>query len=179
MGLPPPPMGGPMAMMGGPMAMMGAGQLVPPPAPPLGKPPAPGDKGKDDKKKGKVREAAGVRWRDSTLDEWPENDFRVRRAPLISFGRGAPLPLSLQSGSRGRQRRRAGGVPMPPPALFHPRSHTPFPPAAPSPAPPLPAQLFVGNLGNEVNDDVLTRAFQHFPSFAKAKVIKNKQTNKK
>ncbi len=39
-------------------------------------------------------------------------------------------------------------------------------------------RIFVGDLGNEVNDDVLTKAFQKFTSFAKAKVIRNKHTNK-
>jgi hypothetical protein len=58
------------------------------------------------KKKGQLREAAGQRWRDPTLDEWPKNDFRI----------------------------------------------------------------FVGDLGNDVNDDVLAKAFQKYPSFAKAKV---------
>jgi len=48
----------------------------------------------------------GGRWRDPTLDEWPENDFRI----------------------------------------------------------------FVGDLGNECNDDALGKAFQKYPSFAKAKV---------
>lgn len=58
------------------------------------------------KNKGILREAAGKRWRDATLDEWPENDHRI----------------------------------------------------------------FVGDLGNEVNDDVLGKAFQKYASFAKAKV---------
>ena len=31
-------------------------------------------------------------------------------------------------------------------------------------------RLFVGDLGNEVNDDVLTKAFVKYTSFAKAKV---------
>ena len=26
---------------------------------------------------GKVMQAAGKRWRDATLDEWPENDHRI------------------------------------------------------------------------------------------------------
>lgn len=52
------------------------------------------------------REAAGRRWLDPTLAEWPENDFRI----------------------------------------------------------------FVGDLGNEVNDEALGKAFQRYPSFAKAKV---------
>ncbi|KAJ9523567.1 hypothetical protein QJQ45_007262 [Haematococcus lacustris] len=72
-------------------------------------PPAQGDK-----KKGPVREAAGKRWRDPSLDEWPDNDFRI----------------------------------------------------------------FVGNLGNEVNDDALGKAFQKYPSFAKAKIVKDKRTKK-
>ena len=31
-------------------------------------------------------------------------------------------------------------------------------------------RLFVGDLGNEVNDDVLIKAFSRFPSFQMAKV---------
>jgi hypothetical protein len=57
-------------------------------------------------KKAVVREAAGQRWVDPTLAEWPENDFRI----------------------------------------------------------------FVGDLGNEVNDEALSKAFSRYPSFAKAKV---------
>lgn len=56
-----------------------------------------------------LREAAGKRWVDTTLLEWPENDFRI----------------------------------------------------------------FVGNLGNEVNDTVLMAAFQNYTSFNKAKVARN------
>ncbi|KAF6253951.1 hypothetical protein COO60DRAFT_1642741 [Scenedesmus sp. NREL 46B-D3] len=65
-------------------------------------------------KKALLREAAGLRWVDPTLSEWPENDFRI----------------------------------------------------------------FVGDLGNEVNDDALGKAFQRYPSFAKAKIIRDKRTNK-
>jgi hypothetical protein len=36
-------------------------------------------------------------------------------------------------------------------------------------------RIFVGDLGNEVNDDVLTKAFVKYPSFAKAKVIRDKK----
>jgi hypothetical protein len=57
-------------------------------------------------KKVVVREAAGQRWVDPTLAEWPDNDFRI----------------------------------------------------------------FVGDLGNEVNDEALSKAFSRYPSFAKAKV---------
>jgi RNA recognition motif-containing protein len=37
-------------------------------------------------------------------------------------------------------------------------------------------RIFVGDLGKEVSDDVLTRAFMRFPSFLKAKVVKNTST---
>lgn len=57
-------------------------------------------------KKVVVREAAGQRWVDPTLAEWPDNDFRI----------------------------------------------------------------FVGDIGNEVNDEALSKAFSRYPSFAKAKV---------
>jgi len=39
-------------------------------------------------------------------------------------------------------------------------------------------RVFIGDLGNEVNDDVLTHAFQKYPSFQKAKVVRDGRTNK-
>ncbi|PHU17028.1 RNA-binding protein 42 [Capsicum chinense] len=38
--------------------------------------------------------------------------------------------------------------------------------------------LFCGNLGNEVNEDVLSKALSRFPSFNMAKVVRNKLTGK-
>ena len=61
-----------------------------------------------------MRKAAGKVWEDQTLEEWPENDFRI----------------------------------------------------------------FCGDLGNEVSDDVLSTAFKKYPSFVKARVIRDKKTNK-
>ncbi|VDM00566.1 unnamed protein product, partial [Schistocephalus solidus] len=39
-------------------------------------------------------------------------------------------------------------------------------------------RLFCGDLGNEVSDDTLTRAFSRYPSFQKAKVIVDKRSGK-
>ena len=39
-------------------------------------------------------------------------------------------------------------------------------------------RIFVGDLGNECNDDVLSKAFQKYSSFAKAKVVRDKKSNK-
>ncbi|XP_065831895.1 RNA-binding protein 42-like isoform X2 [Oscarella lobularis] len=39
-------------------------------------------------------------------------------------------------------------------------------------------RVFCGNLGNEVTDDTLARAFNHYSSFQKAKVIRDKRTRK-
>ena len=39
-------------------------------------------------------------------------------------------------------------------------------------------RVFVGDLGNEVNDDSLTRVFSKYPSFMKAKVLRDRKTNK-
>jgi len=39
-------------------------------------------------------------------------------------------------------------------------------------------RLFCGDLGNDVSDDVLTRGFSKYPSFLKAKVVRDKRTNK-
>ena len=39
-------------------------------------------------------------------------------------------------------------------------------------------RVFVGDLGNEVNDETLTNAFRKFKSFQKAKVVREKWNNK-
>jgi len=39
-------------------------------------------------------------------------------------------------------------------------------------------RIFCGDLGNEVNDNTLAKAFVKYPSFAKAKVIRDKRTQK-
>ncbi|CAI0449354.1 unnamed protein product [Linum tenue] len=39
-------------------------------------------------------------------------------------------------------------------------------------------RLFCGDLGNEVNDDVISKAFSRFPSFNMAKVVRDKRTGK-
>lgn len=39
-------------------------------------------------------------------------------------------------------------------------------------------RLFCGDLGNEVNDDVLTKAFARFPSFNMARVVRDKRSGK-
>ncbi|CAO1631100.1 unnamed protein product [Jaminaea pallidilutea] len=43
---------------------------------------------------------------------------------------------------------------------------------------PTHKRLFVGDLGNDVNDAMLTQAFQKYASFSKAKVIRKKADNK-
>lgn len=39
-------------------------------------------------------------------------------------------------------------------------------------------RIFVGDIGNEVSDEHLTRAFGKYPSFQKARVVRDKRTNK-
>merc|ERR1712168_1558233 len=39
-------------------------------------------------------------------------------------------------------------------------------------------RLFVGDIGNEVTDDALLRAFNQYPSLLKAKIIRDKKTKK-
>lgn len=39
-------------------------------------------------------------------------------------------------------------------------------------------RIFCGNMGNEVNDDVLANAFRKYPSFSKARVVRDKKTLK-
>ena len=39
-------------------------------------------------------------------------------------------------------------------------------------------RLFCGDLGNEVTDETLSRAFSKYPTFVKAKVVRDKRTQK-
>lgn len=39
-------------------------------------------------------------------------------------------------------------------------------------------RLFCGDLGTDVTDELLTRIFSKYPSFLKAKVVRDKRTNK-
>ena len=39
-------------------------------------------------------------------------------------------------------------------------------------------RIFVGDLGNEVSDDALLRAFSRYPSLNKARVVRDKRTKK-
>ena len=39
-------------------------------------------------------------------------------------------------------------------------------------------RIFCGDLGNDVTDEVLQRTFGRYPSFQRAKVIRDKKTNK-
>ena len=39
-------------------------------------------------------------------------------------------------------------------------------------------RIFVGDLGNEVSDDALLRAFSRYPSLLKARVVRDKKTKK-
>mmetsp|Transcript_10164 Transcript_10164/g.25875 ORF Transcript_10164/g.25875 Transcript_10164/m.25875 type:complete len:329 (+) Transcript_10164:181-1167(+) len=64
--------------------------------------------------KAHFRQAAGTKWVDPTLSEWPDDDYRI----------------------------------------------------------------FVGDLGKEVNDELLSKAFQKYPSFNKAKIVRDKRSGK-
>ncbi|GIL72024.1 hypothetical protein Vretifemale_2444 [Volvox reticuliferus] len=66
------------------------------------------------KKKALLREAGGQKWVDPSLNDWPDNDFRI----------------------------------------------------------------FVGDLGNEVTDDLLAKSFSKYSSFARAKVVRDQRTKK-
>ena len=70
--------------------------------------------GKKAKKWGVPRIAAGEKWYDPNLADWPEGDFRI----------------------------------------------------------------FVGDMGNEVNDDTLHKAFNSYPTMQRACIVKDKRTNK-
>ena len=42
----------------------------------------------------------------------------------------------------------------------------------------MPNSVVAGNIGNEVTDELLSHSFGRYPSLARAKVIRNKHTNK-
>lgn len=71
-------------------------------------------KRKGSKNRKLMRTAGGQTWEDSSLSDWPDDDFRI----------------------------------------------------------------FCGDLGNDVTDELLTRTFNKYPSFQRAKVIRDKRTNK-
>ncbi len=39
-------------------------------------------------------------------------------------------------------------------------------------------RIFVGDMGPEVTDDVLVKAFEHYASFTMGRMVKDKRTNK-
>ena len=39
-------------------------------------------------------------------------------------------------------------------------------------------RIFVGDMGNEVNDDILTKAFTKYATFQRAKIVRDKHSNK-
>lgn len=39
-------------------------------------------------------------------------------------------------------------------------------------------RIFVGDLGNEANDDVLAKAFNKYATFQKARIVRDKKSNK-
>ena len=39
-------------------------------------------------------------------------------------------------------------------------------------------RIFCGDLGNDVTDEVLVRTFSRYPSFVRAKVVRDKKSNK-
>lgn len=39
-------------------------------------------------------------------------------------------------------------------------------------------RIFVGDMGNEVNDDVLTKAFTKYSSVLKCRIVRDKRSNK-
>jgi hypothetical protein len=198
MGGGPPPglMGGgpPPGMMGGGPPPMGAGGgYFPPPGgmpmPMPAQPPAAqqalgmssmGPAAAGGKRVGVVRQAAGQRWVDPTLLEWPENDYRIfvgnlgnevrcagcLAARMAEARQGADcclrllpllllllLPLLLPGGSL-------------PPRPPHP---------ARSPQPPV---CHFSPAGPQVSDAVLAAAFQRFPTFQKAKVVRYAHSGK-
>ena len=131
------------------------------------------------------RAAGGEKWWDSTLMEWPENDFRCALASqtldrcsyLAMLHQGPhfcpfchisiaepswPTACSVKSMALLRSPRTSQYAAR---SIVHDWNS-------------VACRIFVGDLGNEVNDDVLQKSFQKFTTFVKGKVVRDKRTNK-
>ncbi|KAF6773860.1 hypothetical protein AHF37_06861, partial [Paragonimus kellicotti] len=125
------------------------------------------------KKKRYIRVAAGMTWVDPTLADWDPKRVlaSITKPPLTPVvpqpspvGQQNPLATPIVDSSKST------AVLIPPPAYRPPTSTTnstvdDF-------------RIFCGDLGNEVSDDTLARAFNRYPSFQKARVVRDKRTSK-
>lgn len=92
------------------------------------------------------------------MADWPENDFRLFVGNLGARGTEARPPSALRARSRASPCRLA--------PLSHPRLG-----CARLPAPPAPA-------GNDATDLLLMQAFSKYPSFQRARAVRDKRYNK-
>ena len=108
-----------------------------------------------------IRRAGGKTWRDDTLEQWPEGDFRLFVGNIGNEVTDELLSHSQISASRG------AAVPS-----RHRR--------APSPGEEVVGGFFFDFevIRTESSDHDAPRRFGRYPSLARAKVIRNKHTNK-
>ncbi|KAL6633957.1 hypothetical protein ACP70R_026628 [Stipagrostis hirtigluma subsp. patula] len=114
------------------------------------------DKKVEPTKKAVPRKAAGQSWEDPTLADWPET--------LIVLYHQDNKPSE-----KFHPHRVLEDVMCSPTCYSFDACHMGF---------SNDFRLFCGDLGNEVNDDVLTKAFSRYPSFNMARVIRDKWTGK-
>lgn len=123
------------------------------------------------KKKAKAtRAAGGEKWHDASMDDWDKSGC-PRTHPR--FTRNGPLPARPPRGCARRTHARTRSL-LAPPVLCAAMAGV-RPAAAPAPD---DFRIFVGDLGNEVSEEGLARAFQKYPSFLRAKVIKDSRSGK-
>ncbi|KAL0831082.1 hypothetical protein ABMA28_001958 [Loxostege sticticalis] len=146
-----------------------------PPPPPVISAPAPAPaldaqppKAKKEKKNRKVvRTAGGQVWEDVTLLDWPDDDFRMFCGDLGNDVTDELLTRTFSkytSFQRAKVVRTAGGQVWEDVTLLD--------------WPDDDFRMFCGDLGNDVTDELLTRTFSKYTSFQRAKVIRDKRTNK-
>uniref|UniRef100_A0A8V5G9Q0 RNA-binding protein 42 n=1 Tax=Melopsittacus undulatus TaxID=13146 RepID=A0A8V5G9Q0_MELUD len=94
----------------------------------------------------------------------------------IAVNGGFPLTPVSVSPPRFEQEVLGAPTPAPPPNSGDPTAAMAVPPV--TPVTPVLRPIIATNTYQQVNDEILARAFGRFPSFLKAKVIRDKRTGK-
>jgi hypothetical protein len=105
------------------------------------------------------RAAAGVEWEDTTLADWPDNDFRLFVGNLGARCVAAPTAANAARFAQPRLRR---------PQLTTVCS---LPPS-------VAARCVRPPAGNDATDALLVQAFSKYPSFQRARAVRDKRYNK-
>ncbi|CAO3688060.1 unnamed protein product [Umbelopsis ramanniana] len=91
---------------------------------------------------------------------------------------GLPEPISIEELNRVSNRARGGASGKKPTKIVRTAGGETWEDSTLTEWDPNDYRLFAGDLGPEVDDEMLTRAFSKFPSFQKAKVVMDKRAQK-